>query len=287
MDLTRTAIAILTLASWAVHGEQLRGNRKLAAAGADDSTRILQAGGGDCSFQSETREPGQWLQGPTQTCMCDRGGSKEWVECFDNNPGGGTPQDPDASNTAIGRRQQFQAKDFVFDLQGSAPDSITPAGTIQALTVDKLPSLAGQGVSYTLFNIEPCGINLPHSHPRATELIYVISGEQLRTAFVEENGGRVIVNDIGKGEATFFPEGLIHYQQNLSCEPATYISALNSEDPGVVTITTQFFQLPDEALQGSLGQPSSTVAELVAGLPAGPAEGHRRCIEKCGLTWGG
>lgn len=80
--------------------------------------------------------------------------------------------------------------------------------------------------------------------------MYVIKGEHLRVAFVEENGGEgAVVNDISQGDVTFFPESLIHYQQNLDCEPATYLSALNSEDPGVVTIMTRFFELPSEAIQ--------------------------------------
>jgi len=198
---------------------------------------------------------------------------------------GGTHQgqivDPNP-NTALGRRQAFDKNDFVFDLAGSTPVS-TPAGTIQPLGVSQLPSLAGQGVSYTLFNIEPCGINLPHVHPRATELLYVIHGQNLRTAFTEENGGRVIVNDISTGVATFFPEGLIHYQQNLSCEKSTYLSALNHEDPGVVTVTTQFFSLPEEAIAGSIGEDSNVVRQLIDGLPVGPADGRKSCMIECGL----
>ena len=72
----------------------------------------------------------------------------------------------------------------------------------------------------------------------------------MRSAFVEENGGEgAVVNDISQGDVTFFPQGLIHYQQNLSCEPATFIAALNNEDPGAVTITTRFFELPRAAIQ--------------------------------------
>ena len=84
---------------------------------------------------------------------------------------------------------------------------------------------------------------------RATEIIFVTKGKNLRTAFVEENGGRTVVNDINYGQITFFPEGLIHYQQNLGCEPVEFLSALNSEDPGVITISTRTFTLPSEALQ--------------------------------------
>ncbi|KAJ1454285.1 RmlC-like cupin domain-containing protein, partial [Pelagophyceae sp. CCMP2097] len=155
---------------------------------------------------------------------------------------------------------------------------------IRAVTVAELPSLYGEGLSYSLFEIEPCGINLPHEHPRATELLYVIDADFLRTAHVEENGGaRTIVNDLQTGSVTFFPQGLIHYQQNLGCKPATYISALNSEDPGVVTITTRFFELPPEAAADSLGVGDADVERLITGLPAGPAAGRAECLARCDL----
>jgi hypothetical protein len=37
---------------------------------------------------------------------------------------------------------------------------------------------------------------------RATELLFVIDGEDLQTAFVEENGGRSIVNHISTGQVS-------------------------------------------------------------------------------------
>lgn len=80
-------------------------------------------------------------------------------------------------------------------------------------------------------------------------MVYVIKGS-MRSAFVEENGGEGnVVNDLEQGDVMFYPQGLIHYQQNLGCEPVSYLGALNSEDPGIVSIMTQFFQLPSEALQ--------------------------------------
>lgn len=106
-------------------------------------------------------------------------------------------------------RSQYQNIDFVFDLAKSEPTAKGLAGTGQAVNVDQLPSLSGEGVSLVLFNIDPCGINLPHIHPRATELFYVVAG-RFKTTFVEENTGRTIVNVLTPGQATFFPQGLIH-----------------------------------------------------------------------------
>ncbi|CAM9430058.1 unnamed protein product, partial [Hapterophycus canaliculatus] len=82
-----------------------------------------------------------------------------------------------------------------------------------------------------------------------TQMIYMLKGE-LQVAFVEENGGTrgAIVNDISAGDSTFFPKGLVHYQQNLGCEEASYVAAVNSEDPGVVFVLPTFFALPGDAI---------------------------------------
>ena len=212
----------------------------------------------------------------TVTCYCD-GGS--WIACRENEFSDCLPE------TFRTKRAKFEAKDFVYNLKQTKPESSGLGGTIRPLGVAQLPSLAKQGVSYSLFTIKPCGINLPHVHPRATELLYVIKGSKLVTAFVEENGGRAIVNELSAGQATFFPQGLIHYQQNLGCETAEYISALNSEDPGVVTISTQTLNhLPTTALVDTFNISNLNLLKLQSGLPKGPAQGREECLKKCGMS---
>lgn len=170
-------------------------------------------------------------------------------------------------------RQRFTAPDFVYDVN-AAPSSVNGvAGTVKPVDVETMPSLVGEGVSYSVFQIEPCGINLPHVHPRASEILYVINGSNLMTAFIEENGGRVIENVIGEGQVTFFPQGLMHYQQNLGCETANYISGLNHEDPGVVTISTNFFRFDLEAVSSALFTTYAESEYLREGIPANPAMG--------------
>ncbi|CAM9935250.1 unnamed protein product [Laminaria digitata] len=159
------------------------------------------------------------------------------------------------ATTPLTAQQQitaFDKEDFVFALGGPEPDRLDDGVRLRAVTLSQLPALEGQGISMTLVNLGPCAINLPHIHPRATEMLYTIEGNDLRVAFVEENNGEgAVVNDLNQGDVAFFPQGLIHYQQNLGCDPATFLAALNSEDPGVVTITTRFFELPSEAIQVS------------------------------------
>lgn len=128
---------------------------------------------GVCSWNGETRSPGQWLEGPKKNCMCDRYGSQKWAKYVNNDATLASTGADDL--TARGARQKFDAKDFVYDLMGSVPVASSNGGTVQTLTVANLPSLAGQGVALTLFNIESCGINLPHSHPRAVNAVSILS----------------------------------------------------------------------------------------------------------------
>ena len=126
--------------------------------GNDDGRRLQQHGGipkRTCDFNGQTRNPGEWLMGPTQTCQCNRFGTGTWDSCVNNgstttpttstNGGGGDPL------TALARRQQFNAKDFTFDLLGALPGSVTESGTISSLNVNTKPSLAGSGLSYSKY----------------------------------------------------------------------------------------------------------------------------------------
>jgi len=68
------------------------------------------------------------------------------------------------------------------------------------------------GVGY----LEGCGMNTPHTHPRATEINIAINGT-LRTGMLAENGARFVFNNVPAGSATVFPRGAIHFEMNLEC----------------------------------------------------------------------
>ena len=86
-------------------------------------------------------------------------------------------------------------------------------------------------------------MNTPHTHPRATELLFLVNGT-LEAGFIEENGARFVINDLTAGQGTIFPKGSIHYQINTGCEPLTFVAALNDEDPGASQIA-QRCEYPD------------------------------------------
>lgn len=62
----------------------------------------------------------------------------------------------------------------------------------------------------------PCGINTPHTHPRATEFNFAVNGT-FRVGTLQENGARFVYNELKPGQASVFPQGAIHFEQNLGC----------------------------------------------------------------------
>eukprot|EP00121_Abeoforma_whisleri_P007795 Awhi_evm1s7128 len=146
-------------------------------------------------------------------------------------------------------------------------ESMGIGGLVQPVGLGAFPVLALGDVAVTRFTLDPCGLNLPHVHPRGTEIIFMFKGSKLRTSFAGENGGPVVTLDITNDTSTFFPQGLIHGQQNMGCDTVAFISSLNSADPGLQTITSSFFSLPIEGVAGSLDISAEEAAELRDGLP--------------------
>jgi hypothetical protein len=136
----------------------------------------------------------------------------------------------------------------------------------------------------TVGYLDPCGINLPHTHPRATEINFSVNGD-FQVGFYQENGAVFIMNDVHANQAAVFPQGAIHFEQNLNCVPATFVAAFNSEDPGVLTISTAFFgALPATVVGASLGGLNiTTVEDIRLQLVKNPAIGIAECRQRCGL----
>ncbi|OIT30855.1 PREDICTED: germin-like protein subfamily 2 member 1 [Nicotiana attenuata] len=144
--------------------------------------------------------------------------------------------------------------------------------------VFNMPGLNTQGVSMARVDFERDGLNPPHTHPRATEIIFVKEGTLVAGFITTDN---IFVNKlITKGEVFVFPRGLIHFQFNVGRGNATIIVAFNSQNPGVQLIALSMFasrpQIPEEvvarAFQTSVEEVRAIRARLAlptAGLPSG------------------
>ncbi|XBI32531.1 hypothetical protein VPH35_055973 [Triticum aestivum] len=106
-----------------------------------------------------------------------------------------------------------------------------PSGSaVTAANVDKVPGLNTLGVSMSRVDYAPWGVNPPHTHPRASELLFVLEGS-LDVGFFTSSG-KFVGRTVCKGEMFVFPRGLIHFQRNNNGAPAAAISAFNSQLPG-------------------------------------------------------
>ncbi|KAI3703917.1 hypothetical protein L1987_74115 [Smallanthus sonchifolius] len=135
-----------------------------------------------------------------------------------------------------------QAEDFLFrglHLMGNTSNDV--GSNVTAVAVAELPGLNTFGISMARIDFAPMGINPPHTHPRATEILTVIEGRIL-VGFVTSNlENRLITKVLEKGDVFVFPKGLIHFQKNLGHEYAIAIAGLSSQNPGVITIAKAVF----------------------------------------------
>ena len=64
----------------------------------------------------------------------------------------------------------FDPEDFAFTLGGPEPEALVNGFQFRGVNLNNLPALEGQGIAMALVNLDACTINLPHIHPRATEV---------------------------------------------------------------------------------------------------------------------
>ncbi|XP_057782911.1 putative germin-like protein 2-1 [Salvia miltiorrhiza] len=134
------------------------------------------------------------------------------------------------------------AEDFSFSGLHMPGNTSNPNGSrVTPVTVAQLPGLNTLGISMVRIDYAPWGINPPHTHPRATEILAVIEGS-LEVGFVTSNpDNRLITKTLQKGDVFVFPIGLVHFQRNVGTKNAVAIAALSSQNPGVITIANVVF----------------------------------------------
>ncbi|EPS58936.1 germin-like protein 6a, partial [Genlisea aurea] len=139
---------------------------------------------------------------------------------------------------------------------------VTPAN------VEKLPGLNTLGVSLSRIDYAPGGLNPPHVHPRATEIVFVLYGK-LDVGFIT-TANALFSKTIAAGEVFVFPKGLVHFQKNNGRKPAAVISAFNSQLPGTQSIAATLFSaappVPDDVLAKAFHIGDDEVEKIKAGF---------------------
>lgn len=141
--------------------------------------------------------------------------------------------------------------DFFFD--GIAKPGVvnnSVGSLVTGANVEKIPGLNTLGVSLARIDYAPDGLNPPHTHPRATEMVFVLEG-QLDVGFIT-TANKLVSKTIKQGEIFVFPRGLVHFQKNNADKQASVISAFNSQLPGTQSIAMTLFTatppVPDNVL---------------------------------------
>ncbi|KAG6427023.1 hypothetical protein SASPL_111262 [Salvia splendens] len=134
------------------------------------------------------------------------------------------------------------AADFSFSGLHIPGNTSNPNGSrVTPVSVAQLPGLNTLGISMVRIDYAPWGINPPHTHPRATEILTVIEGS-LQVGFITSNpDNNLITKTLQKGDVFAFPIGLVHFQRNVGTKDAVAIAALSSQNPGVITIANAVF----------------------------------------------
>ncbi|KAL2498474.1 Germin-like protein subfamily 1 member 7 [Abeliophyllum distichum] len=139
------------------------------------------------------------------------------------------------------------ADDFFFPgLNKPGNTSNAQGSKVTPVNVNQLPGLNTLGISLVRIDYAPYGLNPPHTHPRATEVLVVVEGT-LFVGFVTSNPAdpkdknKLFTKTLYPGDVFVFPEGLIHFQFNVGKTDAFVFAGLSSQNPGVITIANAVF----------------------------------------------
>ncbi|OAA81699.1 cupin [Akanthomyces lecanii RCEF 1005] len=175
-------------------------------------------------------------------------------------------------------------KDFVYNLGQNDFQSIANRQTF--------PAMVGTGTSIAAARFPGCSISKLHIHPRAAEMLVLLSGRLVTEtipelgAVVDVNGTkqqRVIRNELAPGTLTVFDQGALHTQINPDCDDATALTVFSAEDGGFGFVADQAFALPDDVIATQLGDAISgaDIDRIRKALPAGVAAQIDACVKKC------
>nr|XP_043617108.1 germin-like protein subfamily 3 member 4 [Erigeron canadensis] len=128
-------------------------------------------------------------------------------------------------------------KNLLLSHQGSTDTFLRSSVII--VTAAEFPGLNTLGLSTARTDLEVDGLVMPHTHPRATEMIFVAKGVVI-AGFIDTNS-KLFQSVLREGDVFIFPKGLLHYCMNSGFEDALAYSVFNAQNPGVVDISNAMF----------------------------------------------
>ncbi|KAF8026923.1 hypothetical protein BT93_F3418 [Corymbia citriodora subsp. variegata] len=157
--------------------------------------------------------------------------------------------------------------DFVFSGLGIAGNTtnIIKAAVTPAF-VGQFPGLNGLGISAARLDLAPAGVVPMHTHPGASELLFVLHGKILAGFISSAND--VYVKKLKKGDIMVFPQGLLHFQVNAGGSTAIAVVSFSSANPGLQIVDFALFanNLPSPLVEKTTFLDDAEVKKLKAVL---------------------
>ncbi|KAL2650523.1 hypothetical protein R1flu_018651 [Riccia fluitans] len=103
-------------------------------------------------------------------------------------------------------------------------------------------ALSGLGVSNALLVYPPGSVNVPHTHPRGTETLFIIEGT-LEVGLIDTTAPVPVLftQTLQKDDIFVLPRGLVHFQINKSQKTVRAYASFSSTNPGLVSLPRTLF----------------------------------------------
>ncbi|KAL3701985.1 hypothetical protein R1sor_020007 [Riccia sorocarpa] len=126
---------------------------------------------------------------------------------------------------------------------------------VTAVNVNVFPALSGLGVSNALLPTvvyPPGSVNVPHTHPRGTETLFIIEGT-LEVGLIHTTAPvpMLFTQTLHKDDIFVFPRGLVHFQINKSKQAVRAYASFSSTNPGLVSLPRTLFGVNIDMLSKS------------------------------------
>ncbi|KAJ7564370.1 hypothetical protein O6H91_02G014200 [Diphasiastrum complanatum] len=163
---------------------------------------------------------------------------------------------------------QVQASDFASAVLKNPGNTSNGLGV--AVTAANALSFGGlntQGVSAARIDFAKNGLNPPHVHPRASEILFLAQGTLLVGFVTSTPDNKLFAQTINAGELFIFPRGLVHFQLNVGYgSTALAFSAFNSQNQGTSQVAKALFAsnppINDAVLEKALQLSAADVQHL-------------------------
>ncbi len=152
---------------------------------------------------------------------------------------------------------------FKFPLSTVPPTADVLGGSVREAKKKTFPALNGLAVFY--LELHPGGVRIPHWHPDANELDYILHGKA-RIAMVGPDNVKETF-DVSAGEISFIPQGWFHSIQNIGDSDLKMLVIFNNDSPNDIGISV-----------GLGGMDPFVLAETLGASPS-VFEGFRKDVE--------